>query len=161
MPTPQRKPFLDRLWRTGELAIRALEWLQPGAQLAARWFVAGVFFRSGLTKIADWDTTLLLFTEEYHVPLLSPSVAAVFGAGGELFLPVLMVLGLGGRVASAGLFVVNAVAVASVPEMPEAARALHVFWGSVLLGLWLWGPGAWSIDRWLWPWLRRRFVSAA
>lgn len=156
MSTPQNPSFLARLWGTGEAAIRALEWLQPAALLAARWFVAGVFFRSGLTKIADWETTLLLFTEEYRVPLLSPSVAAALATGGELALPVMLVLGLGGRIAAAGLFVVNVVAVVSVPEMADAARALHVFWGSLLLGLWLWGPGAWSVDHWLWPWLKRR-----
>jgi len=158
-PRRTHNPLIVRLWHAGELAIRALEWLQPAALLVARWFVAGVFFRSGLTKIADWDTTVLLFTEEYHVPLLSPSVAAVFGTGGELVLPVLLVLGLGGRVAAAGLFVVNVVAVVSVPEMADAARALHVFWGTVLLGLSLWGPGAWSVDHWLWPWLKRRAVG--
>ncbi|XLM23140.1 hypothetical protein MKD33_16725, partial [Chromobacterium piscinae] len=27
-----------------------------------------MFFSSGLTKIADWDITLALFTDEYHVP---------------------------------------------------------------------------------------------
>jgi putative oxidoreductase len=47
--------------------------LQPLALLAARLYVAQVFFLSGLTKLRDWDTTLALFADEYHVPLLPPN----------------------------------------------------------------------------------------
>lgn len=141
--------------------IDLLESLQPLAQLAARLFVARVFLLSGLTKLRDWDTTVALFTDEYHVPLLSPDVAALLGAGGELILPVLLVLGLGGRFAALGLSVVNLVAVISVPEMPEPALALHVFWGSLLIGLLLWGPGRWSADGWLVARWRRTEASLA
>jgi len=56
-----------------------LEYLQAPAALAARLFVGAAFFRSGLTKIVDWDTTLALFADEYHVPLLPTDVAAVAG----------------------------------------------------------------------------------
>ena len=131
-----------------------LDTLQPLALLAARLYVAQVFFLSGLTKLRDWETTLALFSEEYHVPLLSPEVAAFAGTAGEIVLPVLLVLGLGGRFAALGLSVMNVVAVLSVPEMPEAAFALHVFWGSLLAGLVLWGPGRWSADAVIGP----RFV---
>lgn len=130
----------------------ALQALQPLAQLAARIYVARVFFLSGLSKIHDWDTTLALFEDEYHVPLLSPTLAAWLGTGGELALPVLLALGLGGRFAAAGLSVVNLVAVLSLAELAPAALQQHVFWGSLLLGLLLWGPGPWSADRW---WVRR------
>lgn len=124
-----------------------LESLQPAAQLAARLYIAKVFFFSGLTKLRDWEITVALFTDEYQVPLLSPEIAAVLGTAGELVLPVLLVLGLAGRFAALGLFVVNAVAVISLPEIPEAAFQQHLFWGSLLLGLALWGPGRWSADR--------------
>jgi putative oxidoreductase len=136
----------DTLRRGHARLIALCESLQPLAQLAARLFVAKVFFLSGLTKLRDWETTLALFTDEYHVPLLSPEVAAFAGTAGEIVLPVLLVLGLGGRFAALGLSVVNVAAVLSVPEMPEAAFALHVFWGSLLAGLVLWGPGWWSVD---------------
>ena len=91
--------LLARLWSLGERAIRAFEWFQPAAQLLARWTVAGVFFRSGMTKLRDWDTTLALFADEYHVPFLSPGAAAWLGTGAELILPALLLLGLGGRLA--------------------------------------------------------------
>ena len=54
--------------------------LQPAAQRPARLYVGAAFFRSGLTKIADWETTLALFQDEYKVPLLPTHVAAVLGA---------------------------------------------------------------------------------
>lgn len=132
-------------------AITALEQAQPLAQLAARLYVAQVFFASGLTKLRDWETTLALFTDEYQVPLLSPSVAALLGTAGELVLPVLLALGLTGRFAAAGLFVINAVAVVSLADIPPAALQQHVFWGSLLIGLLLWGPGRWSLDRFVAP----------
>ena len=116
--------------------------------LVVRLWVAAVFFRSGLVKIQSWDTTILLFTNEYHVPLLPPEAAAFLGTAGELVLPLLLVLGLTGRLAALGLFVVNAVAVISLSEIADAALQQHVFWGSLLLGLALWGPGRWSLDAW-------------
>ena len=132
-------------------AITGLEALQPLAQLAARLYVAQAFFMSGLTKLRDWDITLALFQDEYHVPLLSPVLAAVMGTGGELALPVLLALGLGGRFAAAGLSVVNVVAVLSLADIAPAALQQHQFWGSLLIGLLLWGPGRWSLDALLAP----------
>lgn len=135
-------------------AIGLLETLQPLALLAARLVVAQAFFLSGLTKIRDWETTLLLFENEYAVPLLSPPVAAVAGTAGELVLPVLLALGLAGRFAAAGLSVVNVVAVLSLAEIAPAALQQHQFWGSLLVAVLLWGPGRWSAD----AGLARRFT---
>ena len=133
-----------------------LDTLQPLALLAARLYVAQVFFLSGLTKIRDWETTIALFENEYQVPLLSPTLAAWLGTGGELALPVLLALGLAGRFAAAGLSVVNIVAVLSLAEIAPAALQQHQFWGSLLIGLLLWGPGRLSLD----AWIGRRFGAA-
>jgi putative oxidoreductase len=145
---------LARLWSFIEHGAASLTWLQPAAQLAARCYVASVFFSSGLTKLRDWDTTLALFADEYHVPLLSPTVAAWLGTGAELILPVLLVFGLFGRFAALGLSLLNVVAVLSLMDIPDAALMGHVFWGSLLLALLLWGSGRWSLDRFMVPWLR-------
>lgn len=138
-------------------ALAGLEALQPLALLAARLYVAQVFFLAGLSKLRDWDITLALFADEYRVPLLPTELAAWLGTGGELVLPLLLVLGLFGRFAALGLFVVNAVAVISLAEIGPAALQQHQFWGSLLLGLLLWGPGRWSVD----AWARRRWLPAA
>jgi putative oxidoreductase len=140
--------------------VRALEMLQPVAQLAARVYVGRAFFLSGLTKLRDWDTTLALFSDEYHVPLLPPNVAAVMGTTGELLLPVLLVLGLGGRFAALGMSVLNIVAALSLSEIAPAALQQHVFWGSLLAFLAMWGPGRLALENWL-PWNRSAQQGAA
>ena len=129
------------------LLTRALDTLQPLAALLARVYIAQVFFLSGLTKLHDWGTTVALFTEEYKVPFLSPALAAAMGTVGELVLPVLLVLGLGGRFSALGLSVVNAVAVLALREIAPAALQQHVFWGSLLAALSIYGLGLWSMDR--------------
>ena len=136
------------LWDT---LTGALDALQPLAAMLARLYLAQVFFLSGLTKLRDWGTTVALFTDEFHLPLLSPQVAAALGTAGELALPVLLVLGLGGRLSALGLFVVNFVAVISLSEIAPAALQQHVFWGSLLAALAIFGLGPWSFDRWLAP----------
>jgi putative oxidoreductase len=119
----------------------ALDALQPLVALSARIYVAHAFFLSGLTKLRDWETTVALFMDEYKVPLLSPEVAATMGTAGELLLPVLLVLGLGGRFAALGLFVINIVAVISLSEIAPAALQLHITWGVLLVGLAIYGCG--------------------
>lgn len=136
-----------------------LDMLQPAAALAARLYVGQVFFLSGLTKLRDWEITVALFTDEYKVPLLPPAMAAFMGTAGELVLPVLLVLGLGGRFAALGLFVVNAVAVIALSEIAPAALQQHILWGALLAGLAIYGPGAWSLERLVWPRLVQRQSS--
>ncbi len=146
---------LRRLVSLAGAGAAALNALQPLAALAARLYVAQVFFLSGLTKLHDWDITLALFTDEYKVPLLPPPVAAAMGTAGELVLPVLLALGLGGRFAALGLSVVNVVAVISLTDIAPAALQQHILWGALLAALAVFGPGAWSADRLLWPRLSR------
>ncbi len=135
------------------LLTQGLNALQPLAALAARLYVAWVFFASGLTKLRDWETTLALFTDEYKVPLLPPAWAAVSGTGGELVLPVLLALGLGGRFAALGLSVMNVVAVISLSEIAPAALSQHILWGALLAALAIYGSGPLAADR-----LLKRFV---
>lgn len=141
------------LW---SLVTHALDSARPLAALAARIYLAQVFFLSGLTKIRDWETTILLFTEEYKVPLLSPQLAAISGTAGELVLPVLLLLGLAGRFAALGLSVVNVVAVISLGEIAPAALQQHITWGVLLAALAVYGVGKWSVDAlWIGPRLNR------
>jgi putative oxidoreductase len=138
--------LLSRLLALWGLVESTLAALQPPAALMARIYVAQVFFMSGLTKLRDWDTTLALFADEYHVPLLPTPVAAAMGTAGELVLPVLLVLGLGGRFAALGLSVVNVVAVVSLMDIAPAALQQHITWGVLLGGLVVYGAGKWSAD---------------
>ena len=130
-------------------AARLLDRLQPLVALGLRVYVARVFLLSGLTKIHDWSVTLALFENEYHVPVLSPAVAAALGTATELSMPVLLALGLGTRFAAGVLFVFNIVAVMSYPDLPDIAVKDHVLWGLMLLVLLVYGAGGLSLDRWL------------
>ena len=57
---------------TNGVAQRATAWLATPLLFAFRWYVALQFLKSGWLKVSDWDSTLYLFQEEYHVPLLPP-----------------------------------------------------------------------------------------
>jgi putative oxidoreductase len=134
---------------------RALVLLTHVLDLGIRLYVARAFFLSGLTKIRDWDTTLLLFSDEYHVPLLPTELAAFAGTAGELVFPVLLALGLATRLSAFGLGLVNVMAVVSywhVLGQEDAAAALsqHVYWGVLLLVPLLHGPGRLSLDALVW-----------
>jgi len=142
----ERGDLKTRLVDLGGLARRGLDRLAPLADLGVRLSVAGVFFQSGLTKIANWDSTVSLFENEYAVPLLPPELAAFAGTGVELVFPVLLALGLGSRFAAFVLFVFNIVAVVSYPDLGAAGLKDHRTWALLLLVTLLHGPGALSLD---------------
>ena len=142
-----RSAWLHRGLAHAQAAVRTLDRLSPVVDVVVRIFVATVFFKSGLTKIASWSTTVSLFENEYAVPLLPPEIAAFAGTGVELVFPVLLALGLGSRLAAFVLFVFNIVAVISYPEIGEVGLRDHQTWGLLLLVTLLHGPGALSLDR--------------
>jgi putative oxidoreductase len=144
VPTP------SLLARTAELYKTFTGWVErcgPVVDLLLRLYVAWAFFASGLVKLQSWDSTLLLFEYEYQVPLLPPVLAAYTGTFTELFFPVLLAVGLGGRLAAFVLFVFNIIAVVSYPELNAAGVEQHKVWGLMLLVLLVHGPGALSLDR--------------
>ena len=140
-------------------ADRVVQWLQAAGHvldLAIRFYIADVFFRSGLLKIGNWDGTLYLFREQYHVPLLPPVAAAWLGTFGELAFPPLLAIGLASRFAALSLSVVNVMAVVSFWHVlgdNEAARMSHFYWALLLLVTLCHGPGKLSVDFWI----KRRF----
>ena len=144
-PTPS---LVGRLAAFYCFVARLLATLEPLLLLGFRFYLARVFFLSGLTKIRDWSSTVALFTDEYHVPLVSPSVAAALGAATELSMPVLLVLGLGSRFAAGVLFVFNIVAVVSYYETLTQTGGIndHILWGTMLAVVAIFGPGKIAVD---------------
>jgi putative oxidoreductase len=142
---------LEKALAPDALAARLLNPLQSLFALGARLYVSWQFLKSGYIKVTSWQSTLYLFENEYHTPVLSPYVAAVAGSFGELFFPTLLVIGFASRIGAIGLFFVNAMAVISYAQVLlakgyEAALAQHVLWGSILLFLIIYGPGKLSLD---------------
>ena len=119
--------------------------------LPLRLAVATVFWNSGMTKLANWDTTIALFTDEYRLPLLPSDLAAHLAAGIELSTPVLLMLGFLTRPTAAVLF--GMTTVIEVFVYPQAWPT-HIQWAAMLLVLLCRGPGALSIDHWIWQKMR-------
>jgi putative oxidoreductase len=132
-------------WREPLLAVFA--WLERVPlwlfQFAFRLSVGGVFWHSGLTKIDSWQTTVVLFRDEYRVPLLSPEIAAVLATAVELTCPVLLLVGLGSRLAT--LPMLGMTLVIQLFVYPESWNA-HLMWASMLLFILTRGPGVLSLD---------------
>ena len=135
--------------------IKWIEFLTPLFDLALRLWVANVFWKSGLTKIKSWDSTLMLFDYEYSVPLLPTNVAAFLATGAELLFPLLLVVGLASRFSALSLFIVNYVAVISYPDISDAGIKDHLVWGTMLAVIFFHGPGRLSADNYL----RRKFLG--
>ncbi len=115
-------------------------------QLMFRVAIAAVFWSSGLTKIASWDSTIALFRDEYMVPLLPPEIAAAWSAAFELSCSPLLVLGLATRLATLPLL--GMTFVIEVFVYPEYWTQ-HLMWASLLLFLLTKGPGVFSLDHYI------------
>ncbi|MFO1408904.1 MAG: DoxX family protein [Steroidobacteraceae bacterium] len=134
---------------------RLIAWLEriPYDLLAlvARAATAVVFWRSGQVKLDDWSATLGLFETEYRLPLLPPHLAAQLALGLELGGSVLVLLGLGTRLAA--LAFIGMVATIQLLVYPQAWPT-HIQWLAFLLPLAARGPGRISLDAVLARWLR-------
>jgi putative oxidoreductase len=115
----------------------------PILELAFRIAVAVVFFRSGMLKLESWETTIALFTDEYRVPLLSPQLAATLATAAELICPVMLVIGVGARLAAAALLFMTMVIQLFVYP---GSWSDHLIWASLLGYVFTRGPGPISID---------------
>ncbi|WP_404935646.1 DoxX family protein [Mitsuaria sp. WAJ17] len=126
--------------------------------LAARLAIAGIFWRSGRTKVDGWftlsDSAVALFAEEYQLPWVDPAVAASLAALAEHALPILLVLGLATRYAAIGLLAMTLVIQFLV--YPDAWPT-HLSWMSLMTLLVAKGAGILSFDALL---SRRLFRSA-
>jgi putative oxidoreductase len=114
---------------------------------------ATVFWNSAMTKLANWDTAIELFTEEYKVPLLPPEFAANLALSIELTTPVLLVLGLLTR--AAALVLLGMTTVIEIFVYPQAWPT-HIQWAAMLLVLLCRGAGKLSLDHVLWRRVCRR-----
>lgn len=142
-------PLVQRAVRAYAGIAGIIDKLQSLFALALRLYVGHVFFASGMIKLSNWDATLALFANEYHVPVLPPHLAAILGTAAEVGLPVFLVLGLGARFAAVALFLFNIVAATSYPDLSPAGLKDHVLWGALMMVIFVYGPGRIALDAWL------------
>lgn len=156
------------------MAALATRWLGPDAlPLLARLTLAGVFWRSLLTKVStmklftytelinDFEVerahlrlpdlplelrpaVLQQFRGDFALPLLPPDLAAWMATFAELVFPVLLVLGLLTRLSALALVVMTLVI--QVFVYPEAWWSTHALWVVIALFIVINGPGRLSVD---------------
>ncbi|AZR42039.1 DoxX family protein [Marinobacter salarius] len=131
--------------------------------MIARFSIAGVFWKSGQTKIEGLaidivsgefslgvprlsDSALFLFKEEYSLPLIAPELAALMAAFAEHLFPILLLLGLATRFSALALLVMTLTIQIFVYP---GAWPTHGVWAAVLLYLMAYGPGWCSMDHFI------------
>lgn len=154
-------PANSRLGRLGG----AVEWAnaivrsiaQPSlTQLVLRLGLAVPFWRSGVNKWDGFlqlnDVAVLLFSSEFKLhlpggpyPYPAPGVVAFAAGLAEIILPLLLVMGLGTRLAAFGLLGMTLVIQLTAPD----GWPLHITWAAMALGIMAWGAGRVSLDHWI------------
>lgn len=132
--------------------VRLLSGRIPGAValLATRIALAGIFWRSGRSKVVEgtWleisDATRFLFAEDYKGVPLPPELAAPLAAWSEHLFPILLVLGLATRLSALALL--GMTMVIQVFVFPEAWWSVHSIWVALCLVLIARGGGLFSLD---------------
>lgn len=141
----------------------------------ARFSIAAVFWKSGQTKVeglavdfidGTWqfgvprlaDSTVPLFASEYHLPLLSPEVAAYLAAFSEHVFALLLLFGLATRFSALALL--GMTVVIEIFVFPDAYPT-HGTWAALLLYLMARGPGRLSLDAWIASLYARRHATSA
>jgi putative oxidoreductase len=112
-------------------------------QLLMRVGIGSVFFNAGLIKYRSWQVTLLLFRDEYKVPLFDPALMARIATFNELVFSTLLFLGLATRLAT--LPFLGMIVVIQRFVYPDA-WVEHLLWATILLFLLARGGGALSAD---------------
>lgn len=139
----------DRIVTVCSQIVRGLDALAPAVDLVTRLWLANVFWKAGMVKLSSWSTTLMLFNYEYQVPLLAPELAAVLATTVEVGGATLLALGLGARIATLALLILNVTAVISYPDLSAAGLRDHYFWGILLLIFLVHGAGKLSFDHFI------------
>jgi putative oxidoreductase len=121
--------------------------------LFARVALAGIFWRSGRTKVEEGslltvsENTLFQFSDDpfNKLPLLPPGFAAYLTTYAEHALPILLVLGLFTRLSALALL--GMTLVIQIFIFPEAWWQVHILWVALALVLIVRGGGGLSMDR--------------
>lgn len=114
--------------------------------LIARVSVGGIFWMSGQTKVTGFhlaDGTIDLFRDEYALPLIDPTIAAIAAAISEHLFSVLLIIGLASRLSALALL--GMTLVIEIFVYPDAWPT-HGTWATCFLIIIAKGPGLISLD---------------
>ncbi len=133
--------------------------------LGLRLIMARIFFLDGQSRIVGpqlpvdiynfhWAVTLpfnikaetfTAFATQFAPLPVPPLFAAYLVSYAEFILPIMLVVGLGSRIAAFGMLIMTAVI--QIYVMPEALWTTQIYWFAILTVLLSQGPGALSLDR--------------
>ena len=136
--------MMQHAWQCGQTCIARMGCVQSVLLLVMRLWMANAFWKSGLTKIADWDKTVWLFANEYQTPVLPPEAAAFFATAIELCCPILLVLGLMTRLAT-----IPMLCMVAVIQFTYLSHVDHAHWAMLLCAILFFGPGKFSLDHFI------------
>jgi putative oxidoreductase len=146
--------MLNAVTRTYVHAVTwcASPWAESIMLLFVRIALAGVFWRSGQTKVVEgsWlsvsDGTFALFSEDpfNKVPILPSELAAYVTTYAEHALPLLLVVGLFTRLSALALL--GMTLVIQIFVFPDAWWPVHSLWVALSLVLIVRGGGMLSVD---------------
>lgn len=132
-------------------ALAGSRWSEALTLLLVRVALAGIFWRSGRTKVEEgsWlsvsETTMFLFEEEYKGVPLPTELAAYMATYAEHLFPILLVVGLATRLSALAL--IGMTLVIQVFVYPEAWWAVHSLWVALGAILVVRGGGMLSADQ--------------
>ncbi len=141
---------MRRVFRSYDRIARLLSgpWIESGALLLTRLALAGVFWRSGRSKVVEgsWltiDETQYFLFDEFGLPIPSALMVPVTTYA-EFVLPILVAAGLLTRVSALGLLAMTLVIQFLI--FPEAWWPTHSLWAALALVLISRGGGIFSLD---------------
>lgn len=126
-------------------------WVDAIMLLFVRLSLAGIFWRSGRTKVDEgsWlsvsDTAKFLFEEEYKGVPLPAELSAYLATYAEHLFPILLVVGLFTRLSALALL--GMTMVIQIFVYPEAWWSVHMIWVALALVLITRGGGHLSADQ--------------
>lgn len=135
------------------VATLSASWIDAVMLLFVRISLAGIFWRSGRTKVEEssWlsvsDTAIFLFEEEYKGVPLPSEFAAYMATYAEHVFPVLLVIGLFTRLSA--LTLLGMTMIIQIFVYPEAWWSVHMIWVALALVLIIRGGGGLSVDQML------------
>ncbi len=140
-PVPWR-PLIERTRDIVSFATRLLEntaW--PFVDLAIRFWLAKIFFISGMLKLMHWTTAVELAAHEYPVAWLTPVTAATVGVSIETVAAMLLVSGFMTRYAAIALAMLTLTI-----QLEYQALDTHLFWMALFGWYSIIGAGPLSVD---------------
>jgi putative oxidoreductase len=120
------------------------------ALLLLRVALAGVFWRSGQTKVVEGGVLQIdpiqydLFASEFSGLPLDPAIAVPLTTYAEHLFPILLLVGLATRLSAAALLVMTLVI--QIFVFPDAWWPVHSLWAAIAAILIVRGGGLFSLD---------------